>query len=204
MIEVMDYILQFAVMTCCFVYAAINFARGGNRGWLMLTFFYACYAMGDLYWLLYVAFEGTTPMVFWVSDLSWYSGFLFLCLLLRDLLERRKPEKTRWAYLAPAFSVAACLFFLQWGDYPGNLATAVLMGTMGYLTLRGLFNERERGPFRRMLLCFAFFFLNEYAMWFASCFWGGDTLLNPYFWFDGLLSVIAVWMALSYGKVVEA
>ena len=107
MIEVIDYVLQFAVLTCCCVYAAIHFARGGNRGWLMLTFFYACYAMGDLYWLLYVAFEGTTPMVFWVSDLSWYTGYLFLCLLLRDIQERRDAPRTRWAWLAPAFSVAA-------------------------------------------------------------------------------------------------
>ncbi|MBE7004858.1 MAG: hypothetical protein E7425_11405 [Ruminococcaceae bacterium] len=204
MIEAADYVLQFAAMTLCCIYAAIHFAREENRGWLMLTFFYACYAMGDLYWLLYVAFEGITPMVFWVSDLSWYTGFLFVCLLLRDIQEHRKPEKKRLAWLGPAFSAAACLFFLQWGDYPGNLITLAVMGTMGYLVLLGLLNERERGPFRRMYLSVVFFFLNEYAMWFSSCFWSGDSLLNPYFWFDGLMSVIAVWMAHSYRGVVKA
>ena len=32
------------------------------------------------------------------------------------------------------------------------------------------------------------FCLLEYALWTVSCFWMGDTMANPYFWFDLLIT----------------
>lgn len=204
MIETIDYALQFAVLLLLCIYGARRAVRAGDRGWLLLAFFYACYALGDLYWLLCLLLEGATPRVFYVSELSWYAGYIFLCLLLRDVQERSAPQKTRLAVLAPLFAAAACVFFLHWGELVSNVISAVLMGRLGYLTIRGLAGARERGACRRFYLVMGAFFLNEYALWFASCFWQGDTLLNPYFWFDGLLTVLALLMARTYAKVAKA
>ena len=32
------------------------------------------------------------------------------------------------------------------------------------------------------------FCLIEYGLWFSSCFFDGDTLANPYYWFDILFT----------------
>ena len=106
MIETIDYALQFAVLLLLCIYGARLAVRAGDRGWLLLAFFYACYALGDLYWLLCLLLEGATPRVFYVSELSWYAGYIFLCLLLRDVQERSAPQKTRLAVLAPLFAAA--------------------------------------------------------------------------------------------------
>ena len=39
--------------------------------------------------------------------------------------------------------------------------------------------------FHITVLCFV---VLEYTLWTSSCFWVSDTLSNPYFWFDFLLS----------------
>jgi len=46
------------------------------------------------------------------------------------------------------------------------------------------------------------FAITEYIAWTASCFWMGDTLLNPYFWFDTLLSINFLILPLALRKAV--
>lgn len=199
MIETLDYGVQFLVLLACGVYIGFQAARTRDRGWLILGFFYTCYAMGDLYWLLCMLLEGETPKVFYISDLSWYASYIFLSLLLRLVREGQPPVRSLLPWLAPAFTAAAGLFFSRWGDNPGNLITAVLMGWLGFLILRGLLEE-DRPPVRRLHLVLAAFFLCEYGMWFASCFWSGDSPANPYFWFDSALTVILALLVPVYGK----
>ena len=44
----------------------------------------------------------------------------------------------------------------------------------------------------------------EYALWTASCFWVSDTLTNPYFWFDFLLTLVLLLFLPAVRKAVEA
>ena len=45
--------------------------------------------------------------------------------------------------------------------------------------------------------------LAEYAVWVISCWWLGDTLKNPYFWADGVLTLSLIFLLSSVGKVVK-
>ena len=202
MIETLDYGLQFLILLAGAVYAGYHAARERERGWVLLGFFYVCYALGDLYWLLCMALEGKTPEIYFISELSWIAGYLFACLLLRLVQARRESPGTRLAWLAPVFAAAACLYFFQWGNYAVNLADALVMGWLGFLILRGLAGAEKGSALRRFYLLLAVFFLAEYAGWFASCSWMGDTPANPYFWFDAAMTLAMALIAPAYGKAM--
>ena len=202
MIETLDYGLQFLILLAGGVYAGYHAVRTRDRGWVLLCFFYACYALGDLYWLLCVALEGSTPELSFISELSWLASYLFACLLLRLVQTRYAPSKTRLAWLAPAFTAAACLFFFRWGDYAVNLADAVVMGRLGFLVILGLSGSERDTALRRFYLAAAAFFVTEYAVWISSCFWMGDTPASPYFWFDGMMTLVMELMAPAYKRAI--
>ena len=70
-----------------------------------------------------------------------------------------------------------------------NLVRGMTMLAAWY-AVRGLVWARRAGNgrlrrFYRITLGFAAL---EYALWTSSCFWVSDTLTNPYFWFDFLLT----------------
>ena len=44
----------------------------------------------------------------------------------------------------------------------------------------------------------------EYALWTASCFWVSDTLTNPYFWFDFLLTLVLLLFLPAVRKAVDS
>ena len=203
MIEMLDYGLQFLILLVCAAYSGVQAGRTRDRGWLMLVFIFSGFVMGNLYWLLCMALQGSTPKLHIISELSWYTTYIFLCLCLRLVQDGRTPARSWLAWLAPAFTAAAGLYFCRWGDYVGNLIVAILMGRLGFLTLQGLLEE-DRPAVRRLARVIAAFFLMEYGMWFSSCIFSGDTLANPYFWFDGGLTFVMVLLTRSYGKAVAA
>jgi hypothetical protein len=44
----------------------------------------------------------------------------------------------------------------------------------------------------------------EFCLWTASCFWVSDTLTNPYFWFDFLLTAALFALLPATRKAVGA
>ena len=202
MIDRLDYALPFVILFLCGVYSSVRAARTRGQGWLILAFFYFCFSLGNLYWLLCNILLGSIPEVSYISELSWYVGFIFLSMLLRQTLDGPPSGSRRWAWLAPVFTGGACLFFFQWGDYTSNVAAAALLGWLGYLILTGLLDGKVSPGVRRLYLVCGAFFVAEYGMWFSSCFWRDESLRNPYFWFDGLLTLSCVLLIPAYGKAV--
>ncbi len=204
MIETLDYGLQFFVLALCGFYAFFRAVRTRDRGWQILTFFYACYALGDLYWLLCMALVGSTPKISYISEISWCASYIFLCLLL-GIVQTGNPPARRWqVWLLPAFSTVACLFFFQWGEYIENVIDAALLARLGFLAVLGLLGEGAGRKARMLFLVCILFYAVEYGIWFSSCFWVGDPLANPYFWFDGAQTVLMALLAPAYRKAVAA
>lgn len=208
MIESIENAVQLALLLVCTAVSGAYAVRSRERSGAMLTLFYGSYALGDLYWLLYLMFYGHTPKLFYVSDLSWYAAYLFLYLLLQ-LVSDSEERRTRCpaVYLLPLFTVVMCVFYMQWGDYVGNVIAAVLMSLLLTHAARGLcwLRRHPEDNARRWLYIVTFVFcLVEYAAWTASCFWAGDTWANPYFWFDCLLTLITLLFLPAYRKGVSA
>ena len=192
-LSTIDNFIQLAVMAGCGIYAAVLFLRRREQAWLLLTCFYGAFALGLIYWILFLVFRSDVPRLSPVSDLSWLASVLFLLVLQTTI---RLPEERAYrpplAWAVPAFCAVMCLYFFQWGDYFLNILWEVLLGACGYCALRGLLfarlqsgELRSRQYFHMAVLAFV---LLEHGLWVASCHWQGGTLLNPYYWFDFLLT----------------
>ena len=208
MIETVENGVQTLVALACAVLAATWAVRNRGGSAIQVFSFFASFGLADLYSLLYLIFYNMTPEVFYVSDLGWYASYLFLYLLLQELMdpeERKVRHVLLW--LCPVFCFGMCIFYMQWGDYPGNILCAVLMSMLLYQTVRGLVyvhKHPEKGKHKPLYIVTLIFCIIEYGAWTASCFWVGDTWANPYFIFDCLMTVCLVMIMLAYRKVVRA
>ena len=207
-IEIIENSLQLSLLTICAVLAGIYAFRNRDMNAGILTMFFGSYVLGDIYWLLYRIYRGFTPYVFYVSDLSWYAAYLFLILILQRLApEEERKTKHSALWLLPVFTAGMAVFYLQWGDIFGNVATAVLMGMLLYCAVRGLVFIRshpEALPRRMFYISVIIFCAFEYLTWTASCFFWGDTLANPYYWLDFMVTLCAMLLLPAYRKAVEA
>lgn len=207
-IEIIENTLQLSLLAVCAVLAGTYAFRNRDMNAGILTMFFGSYVLGDTYWLLYRIFRGFTPYVFYVSDLSWYAAYLFLFLLLQRLApeEERKTFSVIWV-LPGIFTGLMAAFYMQWGDIFGNLVTAVLMFLLLLYPIRGLMyiSGHPEARSRRMLYIAVLVFVAfEYLTWTASCFFSGDTLANPYYWLDFMITPCAILLLPAYRKAVEA
>ena len=206
MIESTENILQLAATLFCTLFAVLYAAKTYKRIWALLALASGVYFLGDLYWQLYLMFYGQTPSHTHIPYLGWYASYVFLLLQLLEIRgERPARPRSRLLWLIPPFTAGMAAFYLQWGDWLGNLVSAVLMGLLLWHTADCLSLWRDRADAGRrgfaasiLLFCAA-----EYAAWTCSCFWEGDTLQNPYLWFDALLSVCFLIFPFALRRAVE-
>jgi len=206
MIESIENTIQLAATLFCTVFAVFYAAKTGKRIWALLALASGVYFLGDLYWQLFLVFYGDTPRYSQIPYLGWYAGYVFLLLQLLEIRgERPAQPRSRFLWLIPPFTAGMAAFYLQWGDWLGNLVSAVLMSLLLWHTAdclslwRGEADAGKRGLAKTVLL----FCAAEYAAWTSSCFWNGDTLLNLYFWFDTLLSVCFLIFPFALRRAVE-
>ena len=172
MIERIENALQIGVLVVCAAIAVYRTVKPRGEAWMLLSFFYGSWLLGDIYWLACLVFYDGTPQISAVSDLSWYASYIFLYLLLRHTAPPEKP-------------LGMGVFFMLRGEIAANVAYAALMGFLLYAAIRRL-AERRSLTLSVLILVFC---LLEYALWTASCFWNDEIVLHPYYWFDFLLTV---------------
>ena len=179
MIERIENALQIGVLVVCAAIAVYRTVKHRGEAWMLLSFFYGSWLLGDIYWLACLVFYDGTPQISAVSDLSWYASYIFLA----------PPEKPFGAkvlpWLGPVFTAGMGVFFMLRGEIAANLVYAGLMGFLLYAVIRRLM-ERRSVYLSVLILVFC---LLEYALWTASCFWNDEIVLHPYYWFDFLLTV---------------
>ena len=181
-----------------------------SREWVLLGLFYALFFMGDLYWSLMLTFYGSTPVYFYVSEIGWYSSYLFLDLLLRQLASDEEADyrpKALWA--APVFTAVMAVFYMQYGDYLSNTIVAVLMGFLLWRSIRGLayigsgHGTADDALRRCIYLCVLAFCLVEYCEWTASCFMAKEDVRMLYYAFDAAMTLVLILHLPALGKAVR-
>lgn len=201
MIETSENAVQLGAAALLALVCAGAAVRQKKEAYGILALFYAATALGDLYWLLYLAFYHVTPMYSYISEFAWYAAWSFLILLLRQEQEDVRRGRHPALLLVPVFTGGMCLFYMRWGDPIGNLVTAVFMTILLLRSLPGCFGgSSAKKPLYRAV---AVYCLIEYSMWTASCFWSGDGIANPYLWFDALFTVCIVHFFPVLGKAVR-
>ena len=189
MTELVDNLTQLlAALSGCVLSGAL-YLRSRGQPYFLLCCFYGCFGMGLLYWLLYTLLLTDAPPMFYVSDIGWISCFIFLLLLQYSLVdEGERLFRSRAPWLALAVEIPLTAYLVSIGDVFYNLIVGVLMAAMLWLAIRGLAWQGRQPRARRSRLPFhlvtASFIALENCLWLSSYPWAGDTLANPYFWFD--------------------
>ena len=65
--ELTSNLLQFLVTLLGFCLGAILYCQNRRQAYFLLACFYGCFALGSLYWTLYLLLFSETPRVFYVS-----------------------------------------------------------------------------------------------------------------------------------------
>lgn len=215
MIETIENGIQLALIAVCLTLAALYVVREKNLKGGLLILFYSSYLLGDLYWLLYLLFYGDTPVIFYIPDLSWYAAYVFLYLMLQRFSPKEEREAScPLAGLVLLFTCGNGIYYIAWyivngssGGYISTVISTIMMSFLMIHSVRGLFFIRshpEALP-RRMLYAITLVFcIIEYCAWTSSCIWDGDTLANPYIWFDGMLALSLVFFLPAFRKAVKA
>ena len=196
MIESAENAIQLVLLAVCAVYSFGRALSTGRRIWTLAGLYFSVYALGDLYWQLFLIFFGHSPEFSFIPYLSWYAGYVFLWMLLQELRKGQRQRKhIRVLWCIPVFTAGMCLYFMQYGAYFSNAIAAVLMGMLLWGSAAGLLQAGHGAEKARTKPVFAVIFLfclAEYGAWTSSCIWTGETLRNPYYWFDMALTVVSL------------
>ena len=102
--ELIENLLQLLVTFVGALLSGISYRKSGRQVYFLLLCFYGCFALGALYWTLYLLLFDTTPRVFYVSEFGWVASVIFLRILQATLTETNERSfRCRRAWLAPAF-----------------------------------------------------------------------------------------------------
>ena len=201
MIEIIDNCTQWAATCVSRAVSEALYLRRRSAERFLLMCFYGCFALGLLYWTLYLVLFASTPDAFYVSEIIWISSCIFLYLLQYTIAGAAgRARGCRAAWFAPALGAVMLAFFCIFGgDIPAAILRCCAMTVLAWGAIRGLaFGVQRR--FHAAVLCFV---VAEYALWASSVYWLGDTLANPYFWIDFLLTGILVSLLPASGEAVK-
>ena len=183
--ELVSNLLQFIVTLLGFSLSGIRYLKSRTQAYFLLTCFYGCFALGSLYWTLYLLLYSETPQVFYVSEFGWVASVIFLYILQYALSSaEERGFACRKALIALLIGVPLCVLYCTFGDILSNLLWCGLMIVVSYHAIRGLAYARAQvGAARDMqyfhigVLCYV---AAEYAFWTSGCFWPGDSIPSPY------------------------
>ncbi len=207
MTELLDNLTQSAATLIAFIAAGVLYYRTHRQSFYLLACFLGCFMLGTFHWTLYVLLFNSSPQVFYVSELAWNASYLFLLTL--EYVQATEEEKKFWhpaLLLVPAFCIPQLILYLSFGEILGNLFMVGLTMVVAYFAVRGfIYARKQSGEVRNMqyfhgaVLVIVFL---EYCLWTSSCFWVSDTMSNPYFWFDLLLSAALLALVPATKKAV--
>ena len=205
--ELIENVLQLLVTFLGACLAGLACRKSGRQAYFLLLCFYGCFALGALYWTLYLLLFDTTPQVFYVSEFGWVASVIFLRMLQATLADgAERAFRCREAWLAPLLGIPLMIFYCTYGDILSNLIWCGMMIWLSFCAIRGLaFADRQTGAARELryfhigILCFT---VSEYLLWTAGCFWPNDSLASPAFWCDILLTLAILGLLPAVGKAV--
>ena len=174
--ELIENLLQLLTTFVGALLSGISCRKSGRQAYFLLLCFYGCFALGALYWTLYLLLFDTTPRVFYVSEFGWVVSVIFLRILHTTLTgTNERSFHCRRAWLAPVFGVPLLAFYCTFGDIFSNLIWCGMMIWLSFCAIRGLaYAKTQTGTARNMrwfhigVLCFVY---AEYLLWTAGCFY---------------------------------
>ena len=207
--ELIENLLQLFVTLLGACFAGVYYRKEREQAYFLLFCFYGCFALGSLYWTLYLLLFSMTPQVLYVSEFAWVAAVVFLYILQYTLSGREARRfRCRAAWLSPLIGLPLLVLYCTYGDILSNLIWCGMVMVISFYAIRGLaYARRQAGEERRMayfhagVLCFA---AAEYLLWTAGCFWRDNALSSPAFWCDILLTSAVFGLLTATRKAVAS
>lgn len=194
--EIVDNFLQVGVLSMAALASMALSLRRRSRRLVLLAFAYASFAMGTLYYALFIGITGSVPRVFYVSEISWIASWLF-CLSLQILRMEEtgtRPSLRSPGQLAAPALCALCVMTTVVASQmmgPSWLVCGLFAATLGASTYLSVLHLRQaRG--RRLDLCLLLCVVLQLCVYVSSDYVRDYTRFNPYFAFDLALTVCLV------------
>lgn len=206
MVEFIDNLTQLLAALAGFLLSGASYLKSRRQPYFLLCCFYGCFGFGMLYWLLYTLLVTDAPPIFYVSDIGWISCFLFLLLLQYSFSDKEERSlQSRLPWLALVIIIPLTAYFISIGDALYNLIVGALMAAMLWTAVRGLVWQKKQPNQSRRFFHFAVigFLVLENCLWLSSYPWVGDTLANPYFWFDFAVTASLLMLFPAVRKAVQ-
>ena len=74
--ELIENLLQLLTTFVGALLSGIAYRKSRRQAYFLLLCFYGCFALGALYWTLYLLLFDTTPRVFYVSEFGWVASLI--------------------------------------------------------------------------------------------------------------------------------
>ena len=207
--ELIENLLQLLGTFIGALLSGISYRKSHWQAYFLLLCFYGCFALGSLYWTLYLLLFDTTPRVFYVSEFGWVAGVIFLRILQATLTSQdERAFRCRRAWLAPVFGLPLLAYYCTFGDMLSNLVWCGMMIVLSYCAIRGLAYTKTQTDAAQNMRCFHIgvrcFAFAEYLLWTVGCFWPNATPDSPTFWCDMLLTLAILGLLPAIRKAVDA
>ena len=206
MVEFIDNLTQLLAALAGFLLSGASYLKSRRQPYFLLCCFYGCFGFGMLYWLLCTRGVTDAPPMFYVSDIGWIRCFLFLLLLQYSFSDKEERSlQSRLPWLALVIIIPLTAYFISIGDALYNLIVGALMAAMLWTAVRGLVWQKKQPNQSRRFFHFAVigFLVLENCLWLSSYPWVGDTLANPYFWFDFAVTASLLMLFPAVRKAVQ-
>lgn len=184
--ELFDNLFQVGVLGVFSLISGISAVRYKNRCCLILAFAYACFAMGTLYYVLYLAIIGRVPQVFYVAEISWLASYLFLLSLQ---IVRLQSHKIRFCW--PAAGGALCIMIgacIAQIFGPSLFMITLVVLTAGAVTYLSIFHMQSGTEFWQTDICLMLCLVMQVLLYLVSGTVRDYTEFNAYFAVDMLLT----------------
>ena len=207
--ELADNFVQFSVTLLGFCLSGMRYLKGRKQAYFLLTCFYGCFALGSLYWTLYLFLFSKNAAGFlcigvWLGGKRYFSFYFAILPFLCGGKRLCVPKGADCLSDRRSLMYIYCTF----GDVLSNLLWCGMMIAVSYHAIRGLTYARTQTGAARQLryfhigvLCYV---AAEYILWTSGCFRQGDSAFFLYYGFDVLLTGCIFALLPATGRAVQA
>lgn len=185
--EVIDNIFQVTLFLCMTAASVVAAVRFHDRRPLVLALGYVCFAMGTLYYVLYLAITGKVPQVFYVAEISWLASYLFFLSVQIIRSKGMHPAFSLPAALSAAAAAVLVMAFQIFG--PSKFMSGLLAVTLGANAYISVLRMQRKTENRRVDVCMLLGMALQIALYIVSMFMTDYTHFNFYFAVDITLSL---------------
>lgn len=184
--ELFDNLFQMGVLGAFALFSGVEAIRYKNRSCLILAFAYACFAMGTLYYVLYLAIIGKVPQVFYVAEILWFASYLFLLSLEISRLQSHRIRFS-WTAAGGALCMVTVVCITQLFG-PSLLMIALVALTSGATTYFAIFHMKSGAGYWQTDVCILICLVLQVLLYLVSGITKDYTEFNAYFALDMLMT----------------